>query len=104
MEQKWDILRRRVTNASSQLPAGCVTPVVKDDFGDVYGMFYAMTTDGIPDEEMVEYANLVKRELQDIPGVRRVDLYGDRKPCINIDIIQDKMANLGCIRLKFCLP
>lgn len=95
LEQKWDILRRRVTNASSQLPAGCVTPVVKDDFGDVYGMFYAMTTDGIPDEEMVEYANLVKRELQDIPGVRRVDLYGDRKPCINIDIIQDKMANLG---------
>ena len=44
---------------------------------------------------MVEYANLVKRELQDIPGVRRVDIYGDRKPCINIDIIQDKMANLG---------
>lgn len=44
-----------VTNAViSQLPAGCVTPVVKDDFGDVYGMFYAMTTDGIPDEEMVE--------------------------------------------------
>ena len=95
LEQKWDILRRRVTNAASQLPDGCVTPVVKDDFGDVYGMFYAMTTDGIADEEMVEYANLVKRELQDIPGVRRVDIYGDRKPCINIDIIQDKMANLG---------
>ena len=88
LEQKWDILRRRVTNAASQLPDGCVTPVVKDDFGDVYGMFYAMTTDGIADEEMVEYANLVKRELQDIPGVRRVDIYGDRKPCIN-------MANLG---------
>lgn len=95
LEQRWDILRRRVTNAASQMPDGCVTPVVKDDFGDVYGMFYAMTTDGITDEEMVEYANLVKRELQDIPGVRRVDIYGDRKPCINIDIIQDKMANLG---------
>lgn len=95
LEQKWDILRRRVTNAASQLPSGAVMPVVKDDFGDVYGMFYAMTTDGIADEEMVEYANLVKRELQDIPGVRRVDIYGDRKPCINIDIIQDKMANLG---------
>lgn len=95
LEQKWDILRRRVNNAASGLPAGAVTPVVKDDFGDVYGMFYAMTTDGIADEEMVEYANLVKRELQDIPGVRRVDIYGNRKPCINIDIIQDKMAKLG---------
>ncbi len=95
LEQKWDILRRRVENASLQFPDGCQAPVVKDDFGDVYGMFYAMTTDGVSDEEMVEYANLVKRELQDIEGVRRVDIYGDRKPCINIDIIQDKMANLG---------
>lgn len=95
LEQKWDILRRRVTNAALQLPDGAVTPVVKDDFGDVYGMFYAMTNDGLSDEEMVEYANLVKRELQDIPGVRRVDIYGDRKPCINIDFVQDKMANLG---------
>ena len=62
LEQRWDILRRRVTNAVPQLPDGCVAPVVKDDFGDVYGMFYAMTTDGIADEELVEYANLVKRE------------------------------------------
>ena len=95
LEQRWDILRRRVTNAAAQLPEGCQIPVVKDDFGDVYGMFYAMTSDGIGDEEMVEYANLIKRELQDLPGVRRVDIYGDRKPCINIEIIQDKMANLG---------
>lgn len=95
LEQKWDILRRRVTNAAALLPEGCEVPVVKDDFGDVYGIFYAMTSDGLADEELVEYANLVKRELQDIPGVRRVELYGDRKPCINIDIIQDRMANLG---------
>ena len=95
LEQRWDILRRRVTNAVPQLPDGCVAPVVKDDFGDVYGMFYAMTTDGIADEELVEYANLVKRELQDIDGVRRVEIYGDRKPCINIEFVQDKMANLG---------
>lgn len=95
LEQKWDILRRRVANAALELPSGARSPVVKDDFGDVYGMFYAMTTDGITDEEMVEYANLVKRELQDMPGVRRVDIYGDRKPCIHIEIIQDKIAKLG---------
>ncbi|MDE6879162.1 MAG: efflux RND transporter permease subunit, partial [Odoribacter sp.] len=62
---------------------------------DVYGMFYAMTTDGIADEELLDYAWLVKRELQDIEGVRRVEIYGDRKPCINIEIIQDRMANMG---------
>ncbi len=95
LEQMWDMLRRKVANAQAALPEGVVPSVVMDDFGDVYGMFYAMTTDGITDEELVDYAQLVKRELQDIEGVRRVEIYGDRKPCVNVEIIQDKMANLG---------
>ncbi|WP_298615334.1 efflux RND transporter permease subunit [uncultured Odoribacter sp.] len=95
LEQQWDMLRRKVTNAQASLPEGARPSVVMDDFGDVYGMFYAMTTDGIADEELIDYAQLVKRELQDIEGVRKVEIYGDRKPCINIEIIRDKMANLG---------
>lgn len=95
LEQKWDMLRRKVANAQAALPSGAVASVVMDDFGDVYGMFYAMTSDGIGDEELLDYAQLVKRELQEIEGVRRVEIYGDRKPCIDIEIIQDRMANLG---------
>lgn len=95
LEQKWDLLRRKVSNAQASLPDGVVSSVVVDDFGDVYGIFYAMTTDGIADEELMDYAQLVKRELQETEGVRRVEIYGDRQPCINIEIIQDKMANLG---------
>lgn len=95
LEQKWDMLRRKVTNAQAELPSGVTTSVVLDDFGDVYGMFYAMTTDGIADEELLDYAWLIKRELQDIEGVKRVEIYGNRKPCIDIEIIQDRMANMG---------
>ena len=89
IEQKWDILRRKVADVQSALPSGVSPSVVMDDFGDVYGMFYAMTTDGIGDEELLDYAQLVKRELQDLPGVRKVVIYGDRKPCINIALLQD---------------
>ena len=95
LEQKWDILRRKVTNAQAQMPDGVRPSVVMEDFGDVYGMFYAITTDGVGDEQLLDYAQLVKRELQDIEGVRRVEIYGNRTPCINIEMMQDKMANLG---------
>ena len=95
LEQKWDILRRKVTNAQAQLLDGARASVVMDDFGDVYGMFYAITTDGIGDEELLDYAQLVKRELQEVEGVRRVEIYGNRTACINIEILQDRMANLG---------
>ncbi len=89
------MLRRKVSNAQSQLPSGAHSSIVVDDFGDVYGMFYAMTSDGLSYEEMTDYANLIKSEVQNMKGVRRVEIYGERKACINIEMIQDKMANLG---------
>lgn len=95
VEQEWDMLRRKVDNAAASLPNGASTPMVKDDFGDVYGMFYAVTGDGLTDRELSDYAELVKRNVADIEGVSRVDIYGKRQECIYIEMKQDKMSNLG---------
>ncbi len=95
VEQQWDMLRRKVNNAASDLPGSASAPVVKDDFGDVYGMFYALTGDGLSDRELSDYAELVKRNVAEIDGVSRVDIYGKREECIYIEMKQDKMANLG---------
>jgi len=97
VEQQWDILRRKVTNAQSKLPKGANPSMVRDDFGDVYGMFFALTGDGIGDTELNDYAELIKRKVNDIEGVSRVDIYGKRSECINIELYQDKMANLGVL-------
>lgn len=94
VEQCWDKLRRKVNDAMASLPSEA-SVVVKDDFGDVYGMFYALTGDGLTDRQMSDYAELIKRELQDIEGVNRVELYGKRNECINVSLLQDRMANLG---------
>lgn len=95
VEQCWDMLRRKVNDACASLPSGASTPVVKDDFGNVYGMFYALTGDGLSDRELSDYAELIKREISDMEGVDRVELYGKRPECINISLLQDRMANLG---------
>lgn len=95
VEQCWDMLRRKVGDARAVLPEGAGTPVVKDDFGNVYGMFYALTGDGLPDRELADYAELIKREVSELEGVDRIELYGKRPECINISLLQDRMANLG---------
>ena len=95
VEQCWDMLRRKVSDACALLPDGASTPIVKDDFGNVYGMFYALTGDGLSDRELSDYAELIKREISDMTGVERVELYGKRPECINISLLQDRMANLG---------
>lgn len=95
VEQCWDMLRRKVSDACALLPPGASIPMVKDDFGNVYGMFYALTGDGLTDRELSDYAELIKREVSDLEGVDRVELYGTRPECINISLLQDRMANLG---------
>ena len=92
IEQWWDILRRRV--AETTLPEG-TTVQVQDDFNLVYGMFYALTGDGIDERKLNDYARLIQRELTDIKGVGRVAIYGAREECINIEMQPEKMATLG---------
>lgn len=95
LEQCWDMLRRKVSDCAASLPSGASSPVVQEDFSNVYGLFYAMTADGYSDTEMKDYAELVKREIGALDGVDRVELYGVPSDVINISLDQDRMATLG---------
>ncbi len=95
IEQYWDLLRRRVNDVASSLPSGASTSVVVDNYGDVFGMFYALTSDGISNYEMSRYAELIQREVQGIEGISQVNLYGIYKPTIEVSIYEDRLANLG---------
>lgn len=95
VDQNWDILRRKVADVQRELPPGAANSVVKDDFGDVYGMFYAVTSDGIEDSELIRYVDMVKREMQAIDGITSVEVFGEQKECINIELLEERMANLG---------
>lgn len=95
VEQLWDILRRKVNDVQSQLPDGAGKSLVKDNFGDVYGIFYAMTAEGFDDREAGDYAELIKREVQTIDGVSDIIVYGKLEKAISIELNQDRMAALG---------
>jgi len=94
VEQCWDLLRRKVSDTQSALPAE-VSVQVQDDFGLVYGMLYALTGDGQSERELSDYANLLRRELGNLDGVARVSVYGERSQTIDIEMRYAKMATLG---------
>lgn len=95
VEQCWDRLRRKVYDAQAMLPAGVTPSVTKDDFSAVYGMFYALTGDGLSERELIKYGDLLRSELLNIENVDKVDIYGGQKDCIEIRLLQDKMSALG---------
>jgi multidrug efflux pump subunit AcrB len=78
-----------------QLPEGAYSPIVIDDFGDVYGMFYGMTAEGFSYEEMDKYAQFIKKELLAMDGVSKVQIYGMQEPVINITLRNEKMSEMG---------
>lgn len=95
LPQIWDELRRKVSAAQVYLPPGAGPPMVNDDYGDVYGIFFALTGEGYSPAEMKEYADLLKKELLLVPDVAKVELYGVRREAIHIEISSRRMSQLG---------
>ena len=51
LEQCWDMLRHKVSDAEASLPGG-TSVTVQDDFSLVYGMFYALTAEGFSERQL----------------------------------------------------
>ena len=97
MEQHFDFLRRKASDAASKLPSGCYAPIVIDDMLDVYGLFYALTGDGYTPAEMERYAKLIRRELLTVSGVKRINIVGTQSEVINVTLSKDKLARNGML-------
>lgn len=96
MPVKWDELRRKVANIQPRLPSGASSISVSDDFGDVFGIYYALTADeGYTYDELRDWAQKIKTELSPVPGVQKVYLFGEQTQVVNVKISVPKLANLG---------
>ncbi|MFK7746381.1 MAG: efflux RND transporter permease subunit [Roseobacter sp.] len=95
LPQVWDDLRDRVEDARSALPTGALSPIVNDDFGDVFGIFYAVTAPGFTDAEIWEISNYLRREVLSVPGVANAEIRGLPQEAIFVEPDSSTVANLG---------
>ena len=95
LPQVWDELRRKVTDVQLQLPPGAGPTIVNDDFGDVYGIYVAITGEGYTPVELYEFCKFLQRELLHAQDVKRIEFYGVRKEVIYVEMRRDKMAEFG---------
>lgn len=96
MPVKWDELRRKVGNIQPKLPSGASSITVSDDFGDVFGIYYALTADnGFTYKDLRDWAQKIKTELTPVPGVQKVYLFGEQTQVVNVKVSIPKLANLG---------
>jgi multidrug efflux pump subunit AcrB len=94
--QVWDELRRKVADAQPQLPPSVRgTSMVIDDFGDVYGIFLAITGEGFSYPELQRYVEFLRRELLLVDSVKKVELFGNQQEQVFLEISRQRLARLG---------
>lgn len=95
LAQIWDEMRRKIGDMQANLPPGARAPRINDDFSDVYGMFFAVTGKGYNQEELEDYADLLRRELVLVKGVGKVSVGGTLQKQILLEVNRAKLASLN---------
>ena len=91
----WYTVRKKIGDMRFQLPAGIQGPFFNDDFGDVYGVIYALESDGFNYAELKTFADDVRQQLLRVQDVAKVELFGEQDEKVYVEISQKRLAQLG---------
>ncbi len=95
LPQIWDELRKRMGDVQNSLPTGVRPIQVYDDFGDVYGLYYALTAADFTPYQLREFSRIIRRDLLSVANVSKVSVAGVLKQQITANIDTSQLANLG---------
>ncbi|HQR55453.1 MAG TPA: efflux RND transporter permease subunit [Burkholderiaceae bacterium] len=91
----WYQVRKKVSDMRGTLPSNVQGPYFNDEFGDVYGVMYAFSSDGFTYRELKDHVEAVRQQLLRVPNVAKVDLFGAQDEKIYIEISDKKLAQIG---------
>ncbi|EOV6247302.1 multidrug efflux RND transporter permease subunit VmeV [Vibrio parahaemolyticus] len=95
LPQIWDEMRRKINDLQQTLPQGVQSLQIIDDFGDVYGVMLMLTGDDYDYVELKRYADHLRREIELVDGVGKVDIAGDQQEMLFVEISLDRLASLN---------
>src|ERR1700694_1328922 len=87
--------RKKLGDEASKLPAGVQGPFVNDEYSDVIFAVYALEAHGMPPRELTREAETLRERLLHVPGVKKVNIQGERPERIFVDFSYARLANLG---------
>ncbi len=91
----WYQTRKKIGDIRGTLPPGVQGPFFNDEFGDVYGVIFAFSSDGFSYRELKDYIDWARQQLLKVPNVAKVDLFGAQDEKIYIEIAHRRLAQLG---------
>ncbi|MDR5750516.1 MULTISPECIES: efflux RND transporter permease subunit [unclassified Caballeronia] len=93
--EEWYQVRKKVGDIAATLPQGVQGPFFNDEFGDVYTNIYTLEGDGFSPAQLHDYADQLRAVLLRVPGVAKVDYFGDQDERIYVDIPNTQLTRLN---------
>ncbi len=91
----WYQVRKKLGDLRPMLPDGVQGPYFNDEFGDVFGLVYAVEGDGFTLPELRHVAEDVRERLLAVPGVGKIQLLGQQDERIYVEFSYQRLAQLG---------
>jgi multidrug efflux pump len=93
--ETWYQVRKKVGDIAYTLPQGIQGPYFNDEFGDVYTNIYTLEGDGFSSAQLHDYADELRTVLLRVPGVAKVDYFGDQDQHVYIEIANTQLTRLN---------
>jgi len=87
--------RKKLGDEARSLPSGAVGPFVNDEYSDVSFALYALKAQGMPPRLLTRQAEAVRQQLLHLPGVKKVNILGERPERIFVEFSYPRLATLG---------
>ena len=87
--------RKKLGDGAHNLPQGVIGPIVNDEYADVDFAVYALDGPGVAEQILVRQAESLRERLLHVPGVKKVNILGERPQRIFVNFAYDRLANLG---------
>ncbi|MBX5197599.1 efflux RND transporter permease subunit [Rhizobium sp. NZLR10] len=95
VEEEFYQARKKLGDEARNLPRGVLGPFVNDEYSDVSFGLYALKAKGMPMRELVRQAEVIRQDLLHVPGVKKINILGERPEQIFVEFSYAKLATLG---------
>ncbi|WP_175684983.1 efflux RND transporter permease subunit [Burkholderia anthina] len=87
--------RKKLGDEAAKLPQGVAGPFVNDEYADVTFALYALKAHGEPQRLLAREAETLRQRLLHVPGVKKIDIVGERPERIFVEFSYARLATLG---------
>jgi multidrug efflux pump len=95
LERAWYLARKKIADVRHEFPEGVRGPFFNDEFTDVYSVMVAFSAPDLTWPELQVLVEDAKRQLQAVPGVSKIDVFGRQAERIYVEFSSPKLAALG---------